>query len=184
MASNKAFTVIQLETDYYAILGVSVNATYEEIKLARNEQAMNNDPDKSQAADAHDKMRLINEAFEILGSIEDRRSYDSQRDFGGQTTRNTSNRNEKWKNAGSPPATRAGNEPWKRPPPPSTDGLGTGRYDTLGRQHVDGPRPNAEEARAAHLAAYKARMNAKKVLGERYGCLDERGRWNYHIGEY
>ena len=51
-------------TDYYKILGVSKNATEEEIKKAYRKLAMKYHPDLNSSKDAEDKMKEINEAYE------------------------------------------------------------------------------------------------------------------------
>ena len=51
-------------TDYYKILGVSKNATEEEIKKAYRKLAMKYHPDLNPSKNAEDKMKEINEAYE------------------------------------------------------------------------------------------------------------------------
>ena len=51
-------------TDYYKILGVSKNATEEEIKRAYRKLAMKYHPDLNSSKDAEDKMKEVNEAYE------------------------------------------------------------------------------------------------------------------------
>lgn len=51
-------------TDYYKILGVSKNATEDEIKKAYRKLAMKYHPDLNSSKDAEDKMKEINEAYE------------------------------------------------------------------------------------------------------------------------
>ncbi|KAF7921689.1 uncharacterized protein EAE98_008536 [Botrytis deweyae] len=199
----RKFTVIELETDYYAILGLATNASFDEIKAARNAKAIENHPDMysadmSSAIDAHHKMMLINEAFEILGSVEDRQKYDKFRAYNGEFTPNSfkshdnskqhtsqqnTTRDEHKGRTGSFGAESGTNEDWKHPPPPPTDGLGTDRYDYLGRQNTNMSEEDAMQARATGFAAFKAKVLAQKALGEEEKILDEGGRWAYHVGE-
>lgn len=51
-------------TDYYKILGISKNATEDEIKKAYRKLAMKYHPDLNSSKDAEDKMKEINEAYE------------------------------------------------------------------------------------------------------------------------
>jgi DnaJ family protein A protein 2 len=59
--------------DYYKILGLSKNASKEEIKLAFRKLAMENHPDKG---GKKEKFQEIQEAYEILGNDEKRKKYD------------------------------------------------------------------------------------------------------------
>jgi molecular chaperone DnaJ len=69
--------------DYYAILGVSPQASDEEIKKVYRQLALKYHPDRNQGnPEAETKIRQINAAYEILGNPETRRSYERLR-FGG-----------------------------------------------------------------------------------------------------
>ena len=64
--------------DYYAILGVSKNATKEEISKAFKSLARKYHPDVNKGdKTAEDKFKEINEAYEVLKDDEKRRHYDS-----------------------------------------------------------------------------------------------------------
>ncbi|MEN6510928.1 MAG: DnaJ domain-containing protein, partial [Chloroherpetonaceae bacterium] len=53
--------------DYYKVLGVSKNATLEEIKAAYKELAKKYHPDKNkQDPKAEEKFKEINEAYQVL----------------------------------------------------------------------------------------------------------------------
>lgn len=63
--------------DYYRILGVSREASDEEIKKAYRTLVFEHHPDRNpDSADAEAKMREINAAYEIVGDAEKRGSYD------------------------------------------------------------------------------------------------------------
>jgi molecular chaperone DnaJ len=62
--------------DYYDVLGVPRNATPEEIKKAFRKLAMKHHPDRNKGADAHDRFKEINEAYEVLGDADRRAMYD------------------------------------------------------------------------------------------------------------
>ena len=59
--------------DYYAVLGVPRDATQEEIRRAYRRRAHELHPDKGGDAE---KMKELNEAYEVLGNPEKRRQYD------------------------------------------------------------------------------------------------------------
>ena len=61
--------------DYYNILGVSRDASADEIKKAYRRLALKYHPDKGENGNA-DKFKEINEAYQALGNEEKRRQYD------------------------------------------------------------------------------------------------------------
>lgn len=64
-------------TDYYKILGVSRDATQEEIKKAFRQLALKHHPDRNPGKkEAEDKFKEINEAYTCLGDAEKRATYD------------------------------------------------------------------------------------------------------------
>ena len=63
-----------MKTNHYTSLGVSRQASQDEIKAAFRKFAVMYHPDKS-GADP-EKFRLVSEAYEILGDIEKRKAYD------------------------------------------------------------------------------------------------------------
>ncbi len=68
--------------DYYEVLGVSKQASLEEIKKAYRKKAIENHPDKHKGdAKAEEKFKEINEAYSVLSNQEKRTAYDN---FGHQ----------------------------------------------------------------------------------------------------
>ena len=64
------------EDSYYEILGVSRDASEEEIKKAFKEKALEYHPDRSDHPDAEEKFKIISEAYEVLSDEEQRARYD------------------------------------------------------------------------------------------------------------
>lgn len=62
--------------NYYQILGISINATQEEIKNAYREMAKKYHPDLNPGKDTNKEMKEINEAYEVLSDLEKRKEYD------------------------------------------------------------------------------------------------------------
>ena len=66
--------------NYYAVLGVEVQASQEVIKKAYRQLALQYHPDRNQGnRQAEQKIREINEAYEIIGDPEARKTYDRLR---------------------------------------------------------------------------------------------------------
>lgn len=67
--------------DFYKILGISENASPDEIKKAYRNLAHKYHPDKSSGDEA--KFKEINEAYQTLSDASKRQQYDVRRRFGG-----------------------------------------------------------------------------------------------------
>lgn len=62
--------------DYYEVLGVARNADADAIKKAYRRKAREFHPDKNKEADAEDKFKEVQEAYEVLKDAEKRRAFD------------------------------------------------------------------------------------------------------------
>ncbi|MFM7841692.1 MAG: DnaJ domain-containing protein, partial [Nitrospira sp.] len=75
--------------DFYDTLGVAYDVSDEEIKKAYRKLVFQYHPDRNPgSATAEEKIREINEAYEIVGDPEKRRSYDRLR-FGDEVRAET-----------------------------------------------------------------------------------------------
>ena len=63
--------------DYYEVLGVSKNASADEIKKEYRKLALRYHPDRNKASEAEDKFKEISEAYAVLSSTEKRQLYDT-----------------------------------------------------------------------------------------------------------
>lgn len=62
--------------DYYEVLGVARDATPEDLKKAFRKQALQYHPDRNKAADASDKFKEVNEAYQVLSDPQRKAQYD------------------------------------------------------------------------------------------------------------
>ena len=62
--------------DYYDVLGISRNATEEEIKKAFRKLALEFHPDRNRSEGAEDRFKEVNEAYQVLSDSRKRASYD------------------------------------------------------------------------------------------------------------
>jgi molecular chaperone DnaJ len=63
--------------DYYEVLGISKNASTEEIKDAYRKLAMQFHPDRNKDPEAEDKFKEISEAYAVLSDYQKRQQYDT-----------------------------------------------------------------------------------------------------------
>jgi molecular chaperone DnaJ len=63
--------------DYYEVLGVSRNASKDEIKDAYRKLALQYHPDRNKAPDAEEKFKEISEAYAVLSDDQKRQQYDT-----------------------------------------------------------------------------------------------------------
>jgi len=66
------------ERDYYAILGISRNASKDEVKNAYRKLALRYHPDRNKSPAAGEKFEGISEAYAILSDDEKREQYDQR----------------------------------------------------------------------------------------------------------
>jgi molecular chaperone DnaJ len=62
--------------DYYSVLGVARNADEKEIRRAYRDLARKHHPDVNKSADAEERFKAINEAYQVLSDAEKRAKYD------------------------------------------------------------------------------------------------------------
>ncbi|WP_049890975.1 J domain-containing protein [Methanohalobium evestigatum] len=71
-----------MEIDPYEVLGVTDDASHEEIKRAYRKQILFWHPDKNSTQEAINKAQNVNKAFEVLGDEKKREIYDMEMSLG------------------------------------------------------------------------------------------------------
>lgn len=71
-----------LSKDFYKVLGVSKDATEQEITKAYRKLARQYHPDLNKTKEAEEKFKDISEAYDVLSDKESRQKYDAIRQFG------------------------------------------------------------------------------------------------------
>jgi molecular chaperone DnaJ len=62
--------------DYYEVLGAARDATPEDLKKAFRKQALQYHPDRNKSADASDRFKEVNEAYQVLSDPKRKAQYD------------------------------------------------------------------------------------------------------------
>src|SRR6478609_3791403 len=84
MSSSDGFRADWAQKDFYAELGVSKDATADEIKKAYRKLARANHPDSNPGDTAkHDKFKAVAEAYDVVGDADKRKKYDEMRSLYG-----------------------------------------------------------------------------------------------------
>jgi DnaJ-class molecular chaperone len=65
-----------MKKDYYEVLGVSKNASSDELKKAYRSMARKHHPDVDKAPGAEEKFKEINEAYQVLSDSQKKQAYD------------------------------------------------------------------------------------------------------------
>ena len=69
--------------NYYDILGLSKDASQDDIKQIYRKLSLQYHPDRNKSSGASEMFKKINEANQVLGDKQKRRNYDMQMQFGG-----------------------------------------------------------------------------------------------------
>lgn len=143
-------------TDYYAILGVPASAEIDLIKKKYRELARKFHPDVNSSPEASIKIKVINEAYHVLGDADRKSRYDTERALKEQTARSSGfPRTGASKTSGSKPARPSGSS--RRVYTPGMEYNGFGRsYGAKSTNHVDSqeeaaPSPMQRATMAAQL---------------------------------
>lgn len=188
--------------DYYQILGVSKDASADDIKSAFRKLAMKYHPDRqsgksdAEKKEAEDRFKEINEAYDTLSDPQKRQQYDNPSPFGGmgggfgdfgpgesrQWTDDNGNMHFEFRGSGMPGGGMGGFDPW------GMGGFGMGGFGPFGRRRVDPNAPRPGESmiftlsvgfmEAINGCTKKVRLNVDEDCGCMTGCdkCDHTGR--------
>lgn len=78
-------------SDYYSILGISKQASPDDIKSAYRKLAKELHPDVNKANDAEDRFKKVSEAYETLSDPKKKLAYDNQGSFSHRHKRHKHN---------------------------------------------------------------------------------------------
>lgn len=79
---KKLFVCKTMNHSLYETLGVLKNASESDIKRAYRSMSLKYHPDRNQTSEAAEKMRNINEAYDVLGDSTKRKRYDMEQQIG------------------------------------------------------------------------------------------------------
>ena len=83
--------------DYYEVLNISCNASFDEIKIAYRHESVRWHPDKNRNIDTTLQMQRINEAYAILKDYDKRKRYDDEYIKFKEVMSHELNKNEEYK---------------------------------------------------------------------------------------
>lgn len=179
--------------DYYQTLGVSKDASADEIKSSYRRLAMRFHPDRqsgksdAEKKEAEDRFKEINEAYDTLSDPQKRQQYDNPSPFGGmdggfgdfgpgesrQWTDENGNMHFEFRGSGMPGGGMGGFDPW------GMGGFGMGGFGPFGRRtRMDPNAPRAGESMILTLSVgFMEAINgcSKKVrlnIEDNCGCLN------------
>jgi DnaJ-class molecular chaperone len=103
--------------NYYAILGVSQDAKYREIKAAYRRLALKYHPDRNSSPISENSIKIINAAFEVLSDRDKRRQYDEKAIYNNKTNK----KKDKTRSSSSNPHVNSSNTVYSNSDHSSTD---------------------------------------------------------------
>ena len=158
------------DKDYYAILGVSSDASTDDIRKSFQKLARQYHPDVNKEDGAEEKFKEISEAYAVLSDPDKRKRYDAMRSgmpFGGGTTYRTGG----YSSGRGDPFTDMDFDMWGFPF--SGTGTSTGSRKTAYRSRSYYPRPGGDVSFNLDLEGDLARKGASRgVTYQRYVACD------------